>query len=271
MKLLKFLKKKALYTTSLKTNYLFTYICLLVSMLGFCQQNNELQGLVRFDSIALPDINIINLNSKIGTSSDLDGKFMITAKLGDTLQFSSINYTTRKITISLNHLKIKKITVYLEPSLYELKEIEITKKFRVDFGNLTLPKGSIFEIDENNRKTAPNARNLTDPTSPAGGVGGNLLGIITYFTDKLFEKSSERKKNVTKTTIQKQQFSDSIIENYGETFFINHLHIQATDLYQFLDFCIDNGLKDLYLSDEFVIKNFLIIQSKKFLEIKNNS
>lgn len=252
-----------------KTNSILL-ILLLLFLKSFAQEHQvNLEGIVKSETNALQDINIINKTSKLGTSSNVNGAFIIPVSLGDSIQFSAISYKTRTIAISLNHLKSKKIIVFLEPGLNELDEISIEQKIRLDFGKVSLPRGAIFEIDKIDAKKAPNARNLTDPTSPAGSNTGNVLGLITFITDKIFEKRRERKKEEKLQLKIQENFSNTVIQDFGEDFFITSLNISKDDLFIFLDFCTDNGLNNYYTSDEFTTKNFLVIQSKKFLEIKN--
>ncbi|MBI9041139.1 carboxypeptidase-like regulatory domain-containing protein [Lutibacter sp.] len=234
----------------------------------YAQQQEAIHGIVKSEATVLQDINIINKTKNLGTSSNANGEFTMHVSEGDSIQFSSINYKTRIIAISLNHLKTKQIIIFLEPGLNELDEIAIEQKVRLDFGKVALPKDAIFEKDEIDLKAAPNARNLTDPTSPAGSNTGNILGVITLISDIIFEKSRERKKEEKKMVQLQQNFSNTILDKYGEEFFTKGLNIHKNDVYLFIDFCNDNGLKEYYLSDEFTTKNFIVLQSKKFLEIK---
>lgn len=268
LKLLKYLKKKVFLTTKLKNKVNYFLIVLLCTFsVSYAQKEIiTFNGIVRNDSIVLQDINIVNKTSKVGTSSNTKGEFIMYASFGDSIQFTSISYKTKTIAISLNHIKNKQIIVFLEPDLNELDEIAIEQKVRLDFGKVSLPKGAVFEKDQLDLKSAPNARKLTDPTY--GNSGLNFFAIIGMLTDKIFEKSRERKKEAKKMKSLQQNFPETILEKYGEIFFTENLNINKNDVYLFIDFCTDNGLKDYYLSDEFTIKNFMVIQSKKFLEIK---
>lgn len=268
MKLLKYLKKKVFLTNKLKNkeNYLLIVILCTFSVSYAQKEIITFNGIVRNDSIVLQDINIVNKTSKVGTSSNSKGEFVMYASLGDSIRFTSISYKTKTIAISLNHIKNKQIIVFLEPDLNELDEIAIEQKVRLDFGKVSLPKGAVFEKDQLDLKSAPNARKLTDPTY--GNSGLNFFAIIGMLTDKIFEKSRERKKEAKKMKTLQQNFPETILEKYGKDFFTENLNINKNDVYLFIDFCTDNGLKDYYLSDEFTIKNFMVIQRKKFLEIK---
>ncbi|NEW80473.1 MAG: hypothetical protein GZ086_13845 [Gelidibacter sp.] len=222
----------------------------------------KLEGTVRNDSTFLQDINILNLTSNLGTSSDKNGNYTIYASLGDSILFSSIVYKERTIKISKNHVESKTITVYLEQGINELDEVEIRQKFRPNWGKLSLPKGAIFDNDDINLKKAPNAMKFTDPTY--GNSGVNFIEIGKLLTNNIFQKRKARKDEERHAKKEKQIFIEQIFENIGTDFFTAHLNIKEEEIYLFLYYCEDNGLSDFYNSDEFLIKDFLIKQSKKY-------
>ena len=55
-------------------------------------QEKNLKGQIIADSIAFREVNVVNLNSKRGTVNQKDGYFEISAKAGDTIFFSSLQY-----------------------------------------------------------------------------------------------------------------------------------------------------------------------------------
>ena len=69
----------------------------------------------------------------------------------------------------------------------------------------------------------------------------------------------------------KDTFSTTIKNLYGDTFFIEALNIQEHEINLFLDFCVGNGLTEFYNSNEIVIKNFLIKQTREYHSIKINN
>ena len=65
--------------------------CILFSNAMWSQEKN-LKGQIIADSIAFREVNVVNLNSKRGTVNQKDGYFEISAKAGDTIFFSSLQY-----------------------------------------------------------------------------------------------------------------------------------------------------------------------------------
>jgi iron complex outermembrane receptor protein len=75
-------------------------ILTLLFSLGLTAQEIKISGMVTDESNAiLPGVTIIVKGSKKGTTSDFDGKYSISANLGDVLQFSFIGMETKSVTV----------------------------------------------------------------------------------------------------------------------------------------------------------------------------
>ena len=237
------------------------------------QENTEvkLEGVVKFNSTYLQEINILNKATKLGTSSDVQGNFSMYAKEGDSLLFSSLTYTNRTIKVSKTHIKSKKITVYLEPDFYQLDEIMLDKKILLNSINIAVTKGTILNNDKISNSKAPDARKLTDPNANTGGL--NPIALFMMLTKKARLKRKEKRIKMRtiqqEIHLQKEEFSNTIKNLYGTSFFTEWLQIPNDEINLFLDFCEGKGLSELYDSKEILIKDFLIKQAREFNSIKN--
>ena len=68
-------------------------------------QNNSIKGTVSDNIGTMPGVNVIIKGTNIGTLTDSDGNFQITAKTNDTLMFSYLGYISDK---SNYYRKLKK-------------------------------------------------------------------------------------------------------------------------------------------------------------------
>ncbi len=244
------------------------FILLSVFLKSNAQENRiQLEGTVKYNSMYLPDINISNKITLLGVASNKNGNFIILAKEGDSVLFSSLVYTNRIIIISKTHIKSKKITVYLEPDYYQLDEIMLNKQIVIDWAKTSVTKGTILNNDAIINSKAPNARKLTDPNAQAGGL--NPISLFMSLTKKARIKRKKRRAKEEKLQQLKSDFPDDIRNLYNDNFYIEWLHIPEEKINLFLDFCESNGLLELYDKDEIIIKDFLIKQAKKFNLINN--
>lgn len=154
-------------------------------------QSITLEGQVIADS-DVENINVMNVTSKVNTITDVKGRFRITAKLHDTIIFSSLIYKPMKILIDEQTLGNKSLVVHLINAVNELDEIVLGKilsgelgddienvegKAPVNFFNLGIPgyTGKLATQSE---------RRLSEASSfkPSGGSSGFGLGAAMQFT-----------------------------------------------------------------------------------------
>lgn len=226
-----------------------------------------LEGKVKYNEMSIPDINVINKTSNIGTSSNENGEFKISAKLGDSITFSSIEYQNRIIAVTENHINNNAITVYLEPGFNELDEVEILQKMRLEFNNIALDRRAILDTDEIDKSAAPNLDQQMHQGYMTNGM--SLIGIYNLLTKN--SRARKRTANDEKNQIEhfKAELPNTLKKLYGVDFFTDWLYIPKDEVDLFLDYCQGNGLGEYYNSNEFVIKNFLVIQSNNYNKLKD--
>jgi len=254
----------------MKINKKFKTASLLFLFIGmhlFAQKSIvKIAGTVKSDSTFLENINILNITQNFGASSNSDGTFTLFAKLGDSIMFSSINYTNRIIEISKTHINEKKLLVFLEQSFNELDEVLINQKVTLNLGNIDVQKGIILNTTENSKKKGPDLRRMIDPTY--GNTGVDFVSIFKLITKNLRLKNKDKKAAQKENERLIEEFPDKLFNLYKANFFTEALNIPDDKIYLFLEFCQENGLNNHLESTEFVIKNFLIVQSRKFNQIK---
>ncbi len=249
-----------------KKNIITALLFLFISVQLFAQESLvKIEGFVKSDSIYLENINILNLTQNLGASSNSKGAFTLFAKLGDSVMFSSVNYTNRIIKISKNHINEKKILIFLEQGFNELDEVLLNQKIRLDVGNLDVQKGIILNTTENSRKKGPDLRRMTDPSY--GNTGVDFVSIFKLLTKNLRLKNKEKKSEQAINERLIEEFPNKLYTLYEANFFTDELNIPDDKIYLFLEYCQENGLSNHLNSNEFQIKNFLIVQSRKYNKI----
>jgi len=95
---------------------------LIITSLGFAQDSYNLSGTVTDEqNFPVPGASVVIKNTTTGTSTDFDGNYSITVKKGDVLEFSSIGYAKKAIT--LNGEKV--INVILVEDASQLEEVVV--------------------------------------------------------------------------------------------------------------------------------------------------
>lgn len=103
---------------------LFLFI---LPVIGFSQSDELvlLRGKVICPIKELGEINIYNLRSESGTTSDTNGNFTIFVKAGDTLQCSGLQVETKKTALQKSDLAKSLFVIQLVPKTINLDEVEI--------------------------------------------------------------------------------------------------------------------------------------------------
>lgn len=113
---------------SIMKNCLFILLTAFSMVLGFSQNNHTfVKGKVinSTNGKALENVNIVNLNQVIGTSTNTEGKFELRAQANDTLHFSYLGFKSVKVRVTNDWIKYGESTVELTELALALEEVVI--------------------------------------------------------------------------------------------------------------------------------------------------
>ena len=95
--------------TSFCIKFLLLFFTIFIGTLHLAAQEKIISGVISdFDSVPLPGVNVIIKNSNIGTVSDFDGNYSISANTGDVLIFSFVGFENQEIIIGDQNNRINK-------------------------------------------------------------------------------------------------------------------------------------------------------------------
>jgi len=110
--------------------YLVVFFLLITSLTAFSQENTTIQkvsGTIQNDNTLLPiaNVNVINLNKAIGTTTNTKGYFEIEASVNDTLHISFIGFQSLKVRVTNDWIKNKTTKIQLTEKAIALEEVII--------------------------------------------------------------------------------------------------------------------------------------------------
>ena len=270
-----------------------TYLLFICAIIQTQAQEKRvvISGLIISDVKSKYNIHILNLNSKKGTISNSAGKFRIPVKVNDTLLLSGIQFYKKEILITNTIITNGRITVTLFQKINELDEVELrahnlsgnlitdaknvkdsiskVNPMALDFSMIDFSIPVINDIDEIDRMKPPDPNNLTNPNIP---VGGNLLGLLSFVLDPLMDeivKIGQRKRRLKheKYLYEKEVIKspDNIVNDLGESFFIETLKIPREKIDDFIEHCDSKGIIDFYINNRMIeVIDILIEESKNY-------
>ena len=263
------------------TTLLFCFI----TTVTFSQNKNrvEISGQIISDSTNLEAITVFNLISKIGTTTDKEGKFVIDVSENDILQISAIQFQEVKITIDENIIRTKEMTIVLVEELNQLNEVlifssDLSGILNGDIEGTTILRPNydalyfgienkeefLFAEDfttkiENSAEYGTTFRNGVDFV----GLAAGLVGLIK----KSISKPKSKSNNFEREVVYKH-----ISDAYSNEYLTDNLNIETTEVTSFIIFVEENGfdISLLKKENEFLFLEFMNQQKIAYQKSKND-
>ncbi|CAL2078712.1 CarboxypepD_reg-like domain-containing protein [Tenacibaculum sp. 190524A02b] len=261
----------------------FLLFCI-TTISSYAQTNRKpIYGVISDKIGVLPNVHIINLNSKQATYTNDYGAFKIPAKTTDSLRFSFIGYETKIVMLTETHFGIHENKFTIEKTTYTLDEVEVKKhnllgsitsdirktpkdrraealQKTMDFSKVDM---NIVEDDDHiDERVRPHVVR-TDPNLAFIGAGTSVYLPFGY---------SKRLWALRKELALKQGMPAKLISELGEKFFFEDLQIPPERYYHFLEYCNPLGIEALHNKGE-LLKVIKILENehKDYLKIINNT
>ena len=261
---------------------------LLISLTAVAQKTEPrqiLHGKVVADSLAVDNITVNNLSSRIPAVTDEKGLFTLYARATDTLIFSSVSFHTARLVLKESDFSQAQLAIKLNTNVIVLDEVVI------------LPTRMIGDLNTVSKNTKTNA--IT-----SGVQGVDLMSTYTemkfkpveYKVDEVvngalpgsmhplrgvdlariyrlyLKKDKKTKKDLGEvySTEGQKTFADVAKERFTYNFFTEALKIPKDEIAAFLNFA-DSGDEAKTLLDpkkEFELTDYLVTKSKEYLKNK---
>ncbi|MCL6218443.1 carboxypeptidase-like regulatory domain-containing protein [Zunongwangia pacifica] len=256
-------------------NQIFFACILIIPAIGF-SQSKVIQGKIVADSLDGSLINIVNISSGRGTTSDKFGEFTIAASINDTILFSSIQYKKKEVIINPSVYKNAFLVVNLEEGINELDEVKLPNLS----GNLAADIKSM-PINDKYALNAP--MSLKMPlrqeekllyTATTGPGGTRLKWYSALFgsvpLDPIINGLSGRTKMLKH--LNERVLDQNILEtelDLRKSFLLERCHLTEEQLYLFINYCFaQSEFKELRDDpDKLQLLEFYKRESVKFLKL----
>ncbi|WP_340074646.1 carboxypeptidase-like regulatory domain-containing protein [Leptobacterium sp. I13] len=184
----------------------FLLIFSLVSLLTFSQEIDKVNGVVvnAENDLPMDNVHVINLNQVIGTITNEEGKFRISATVNDTLYFSFIGFKPIKVRVTNDMLKFDGTKIGLTELAYALEEVviqpyQLTGYLEIDARNI--PINTAYRYSISGLPKGYEARGTP-------GTVSKVLGAIFDPATTLFKIFSKKHKQLRK--LRKMKSDDEI-------------------------------------------------------------
>lgn len=252
---------------------LFLLIFLLNLSLVHAQIENRvfIKGQVSVDSyMDAGDINIYNMNTTEGVSTNKYGEFIIKVGLNDRLMVSSIQYQKFIVTIDAGVLKNKTINIKISEAVNELEEITL-KPYDLS-GNVQADVAKITTVDVEHTKLSSEEMVNTYAYKFRDDKDSKVENIAMdkgYLTNGLNFANIFRtifNSNTKEGKLTSEDMDVSVRKVYNDDFFKRNLDIKKENINEFIFYAQENGLEERMLEkgNELDLIEFLIEKSKAY-------
>ena len=186
----------------MKKHILLLLFCLLTAF-AFSQESEPIKGKVlsSANDEPLENVNIVNLNEVIGTTTDNEGDFSIRAKVNDTLYFSYLGYKSIRVRVTNDWLKFGDIKVKMTELGIALEEVVVKP---VQLTGYVEVDAKIIPIYDNYRYRISGLSSGYEGGSKQPGAVTKVLSAIFNPADFLYNVFGKRPKQMRKLRKMKQ-------------------------------------------------------------------
>jgi len=217
---------------------LFLLLLLIAPLFLWSQEGEMINGVVLNDANekSLENVNIVNLNQVIGTTSDSEGTFHIRAAVNDTIFFSYLGFKSIRVRVTndwmkYGEVKVKMTELGIALEQVEIKPIELTGYVEVD--------AKLIPIYDNYRYRIAGFSGGYEGGKSQPGAVSKVLSSIFNPADFLYNVFGKRPKQMRKLRKMKE---DDEIRNLLQSKFDREtlmavLQLEREDLGEILNNC----------------------------------
>jgi len=226
------------YTVFAMKKTLFVLLLFIISATLVAQEDMDIEGKVLNDATDLPleNVNIVNLNKVLGTSSAEDGSFNIRASVNDTLFFSYLGFKSIRVRVTNDWVKYGDIKIKMTELGIALEEvtvrpIQLTGYVEID--------AKLIPIYDNYRYRISGLSTGYEGGGSQPGAVNKVLSSIFNPADFLYNVFGKRPKQMRKLRQMKEQdeIRTLLQSKYDRETLMAVLQLEKVDIDEILNNC----------------------------------
>jgi hypothetical protein len=221
--------------------YLVVFFLLCTSVATFSQENTTIQkvsGTIQNDNTLLPiaNVNVINLNKAIGTTTNTKGYFEIEASVNDTLHISFIGFQSLKVRVTNDWIKNKTTKIQLTEKAIALEEVIIMPYNLTGYLEID---SKLIPMRENYRYSISGLQQGYEAGEYSPNAFGRVMGSIFNPADMLYNFFGKKPKELKRLKeIKKDNSVREMLESkYDREMIAVLLGIDKQELAEIMERC----------------------------------
>jgi hypothetical protein len=221
--------------------YLVVFFLLCTSVASFSQENTTIQkvsGTIQNDNtlLPIPNVNVINLNKAIGTTTNTKGYFEIEASVNDTLHISFIGFQSLKVRVTNDWIKNKTTKIQLTEKAIALEEVIIMPYNLTGYLEID---SKLIPMRENYRYSISGLQQGYEAGEYSPNAFGRVMGSIFNPADMLYNFFGKKPKELKRLKeIKKDNSVREMLESkYDREMIAVLLGIDKQELAEIMERC----------------------------------
>ena len=219
-------------------NYILFLTFLLTAAVSMAQEPDKVLGVVinSADDSVLESVNIVNLNQVIGTSTNKNGEFKISAKVNDTLHFSYLGFKSIKVRVTNDWLKFGSSNIELTELALALEEV-VVNQLKLT-GYLEVDIKQVPDINTNYRYSISGLQGTGYEASKKSGLT-RVIGSIFNPADFLHRMFGKKPNELRKLRKMKQddEIRNLLASRFDREMLTVLLQVERIDLDEIVSQC----------------------------------
>lgn len=219
-----------------KTGLLLLFICF--TLMGWAQDNSIINGKVLNDADDKPleNVNIVNLNQVIGTTTTEDGDFKIRAQVNDTLYFSYLGFKSIRVRVTNDWMKFGDIKIKMTELGIALEEVVVRP---VQLTGYVEVDAKTIPIYDNYRYRISGLNTGYEGGDRSPGAVNKVLSAIFNPADFLYNVFGKRPKQMRKLRKMKEddEIRNLLQTKYDRETLMAVLQLEKVDIDEILNKC----------------------------------
>ncbi|MFE3866901.1 carboxypeptidase-like regulatory domain-containing protein [Flavobacterium sp. LS2P90] len=182
----------------------------------------------------LEGIHVFNLKTKKAVITDNEGRFSISATVGDTLIFSAVQFKTKRVGLTSEYFEQDLFYVTMTPIVNQLQEVIVKKQANINAESLGIISNGQKKYTQAERKlkTAGDFK----PINLLGLLGGSLAG--DQIINKINGKTAMLKKEIE--VEKKESYLNQLDNLFDIDYSVNKLKIPSEYVKGFEYYVVEN-------------------------------
>src|SRR5690554_4826282 len=219
-------------------NFILSLAFVLIAVSLFAQQTHTVKGTVMNDANdnLLENVNIVNLNQVIGTTTNEKGEFAIAVKVKDTLFFSYLGFKSLRVRVTNDWLKFGDIKVKMTELGIALEEVVVRP---VQLTGYVEIDAKLIPVYDNYRYRIAGLNTGYEVGSTQPGAVGRVLNAVSNPADLLYNMFGNRPQQMRKLRQMKvdDEIRNLLQSKYDRETLMAILQLERLDIDEILNKC----------------------------------